>query len=166
MVRKPTQASLSALIAITLSVLAPTSAIAADVVGKWYGKLDADPVIIIDKAESGYSGSLVDIDSTRPVVIGGRARQESIQKSLVSLKVVGGNVQFSIRNIISENGDTGYRRDEYNLNLAEDGRQLIGTVRRTANPDSGLTDDSVPMTVTPITLFPSNWTSRNTKSQP
>jgi hypothetical protein len=159
MQRKNPHISLLGLAGI-FSMLAAAPASAADVAGKWYGKLDSAPVIIIDKTGSGYSGSLVDIDSTRSVVIAGRARPESIHKSLVSLEVVGSNVQFSIRNIVSENGDTGYRRDEYNLNLSEDGRRLIGTVRRTANADTGLTDDHVPMTVTPITLYPTDGLTR------
>ncbi len=78
----------------------------------------------------------------------------------MSLEVVGSNVQFSIRNTISVNGDTGYRRDEYDLTLSQDGGQLIGTVRRTANADTGLTDDTVPMNVTPITLYPTDGLTR------
>jgi hypothetical protein len=157
--RKRTPFCLSALAAMTFCA-AP--AFAADVVGKWYGKTDVDPVIIIDKAGSEYSASLVDIDSTRPLVRD-RVYQESIHKSLVSLKVVGGNVQFSIRNLISENGDINYERDEYNLNLSEDGGELIGTVRRIINYEG---TDKPSMTVAPITLFPGDWNSRNTKSQP
>jgi len=163
MVRKPTQASRSALIAIILSVLAATSASAADVVGKWYGKLDASPVIIIDKTGSKYSASLVDIDSTRDIGGGiGVWHQRAIHKSLVSFGVVGGNVQFSIRNMISVGGDTNYERDEYNLNLSDDG-QLTGTVRRTLyneGPDQPRTG------IGPITLFPSDWTSRAANLQP
>ena len=166
MVRKPTQVAMPALIAITLSVLAATSANAADVTGKWYGKTDAQPVITISKAGSAYSASLDYPDSTRSIKRGIYVTHQSIHKSVVSLAVVGGNVQFSIRSTISSRGDTDYARDEYDLNLSQDGSQLTGTVRRVANIGSGLTDDTVPMTVTPITLFPTDWASRNTKSQP
>ena len=158
--RKRIPSCLSALTAMTLSVV---PAFAADVAGKWYGKTDVDPVIIIDKAGSEYSGSLVDIDSTRPRVVGGRVRQESIHKSLGALKVAGRNVQFSIKKLITENGDGNYERDTYHLNLSEDGLQLIGTVSRLVSYESAV----MPIiTVTPITLFSTDWNSRTTKSQP
>ena len=156
--RKRTPVYLSALTAMTFSVI---PAYAADVVGKWYGKTDVDPVIIIGKAGSEYSGSLVDIDSTRRRV--GDNRVESIHKSLLSLKVAGGNVQFSIRKLITENGDGNYERDTYHLNLSEDGLQLIGTMSRLVSYESA---DMPKITVTPITLFPTDWNSRATKSQP
>jgi hypothetical protein len=145
---------------MTVSVV---PAFAADVVGKWYGKTDVDPVIIIDRAGSEHSGSLADIDSTRPLVLDNRVRQESIHKSLLSLKVVSGNVHFSIRKLISENGDINYERDVYNLNLSDDRLQLIGIVSRLVSYESA---DMPKNTVTPITLFPTDWNSRATKSRP
>ena len=165
MVRKPTQVALPALTAITLSVLAATSASAADGVGKWHGKFDSEPVITISKAGPGYSASLDYPDITRSVTgfEGMRHFSQSIHKAIVSFEVVGNTVQFTIRSTISINGDTNFARDNYNLTLSEDGRQMIGTVRRVALNGSGLTDDPVPQTVTPITLFP---TAFATRSQP
>ena len=156
--RKRTPVCLSALIAMTFSII---PAFAAEVAGKWYGKTDVDPVIIIEKAGAEYNGSLVDIDSTRRRA--GDNRVESIHKSLLSLNVVGSNIQFSIQILITENGDGDYERDTYHLKLSEDGLQLIGTVNRLVSYES---QDLPTITVTPITLFSTDWNSRATKSQP
>jgi hypothetical protein len=146
-----------------VTVLAATSANAADVVGKWYGRLDSEPVININKTGAEYSASLDYPDTTQTVLRGSRTSHETIHKEITSFKVAGGNVRFSIGNLDSENGDTNYERDEYNLNLSGDGLQLIGTVSRLVSYQ----DASRPsMTATPITMFPTDWTSRNTKSQP
>jgi hypothetical protein len=152
---------LSAWIVLAASFATP-AANAADLAGKWYGKLDAEPVISISKPGADYSASLDYPDTTRSVRRPGeiRPRIQSIHKDIVSFEVTGDKVHFTIRNTISSNGDTGYARDEYNLTLSQDGQQLSGSVRRTANADTGLTDDHVPVTVTPITLFPTDFATR------
>jgi hypothetical protein len=162
MMRKVAQVTLSAFFAAT-AVLAATSANAADVTGKWYGKLDSEPVITISKTGPGYSASLDYPDITRTVHPSWsiRPRAQSIHKDIASFEVAGNMVRFTIRSIISSNGDTGYARDEYNLTLSEDGGQLTGTVRRTANADTGLTDDHVPTGVGPITLFSTDFATRS-----
>jgi hypothetical protein len=80
-----------------------------------------------------------------------------------SFKIAGSSVRFSIRNLVSENGDINYERDEYNLNLSEEGNKMIGTLRRQVSYE----DLEMPhVDVTPIILFSSDWNSRSTKSQP
>jgi len=164
MVRKSTQVSLSALTAMTLSVLAATSANAADVAGKWYGRLDSEPVITINKTGPAYSASLDFPDTTKSVLRPGGmpAWLQSIHKDITRFEVAGNIVRFTIRNMISEGGDTDYERDEYSLNLSGDGSELIGNEKSVFTWDS----QDVRVTVTPITLFPSGWNSRNTKPQP
>jgi hypothetical protein len=151
------------LTAITLSVLAATSANAADVVGKWYGRLDSEPVISINKAGTQYSASLDYPDTTKSVQRpdGMPDWPQSIHKDILSFEVAGNTVHFTIRNLISRGGDTNYARDDYKLTLSEDGRQMIGTVTRTFNFGSGLTDSPPPITVTPITLFPADFATRS-----
>ena len=150
--RKRTPVCLSVVIATSFSAV---PALAADVVGKWYGKTDADPIIVIDKTGSDYSGSLVDIDTT--IRRAGDNRVESIHKSLLSLKVVDGNVQFAVKKLITENGDGNYERDTYHLNLSEDGLQLIGSMSRLVSYESA---DMPKITVAPVTLFRTNWNGR------
>lgn len=159
--KRHTQISLLVLAAISFT-LAGAPANAADVAGKWYGKLDSVPIVVIDKIGSGYSGSLANADSTREIKgsIGTWHHQE-IHKSLISFAVADGNVRFSIRSMISMAGDTNYAREDYNLTLSDDGGQMTGTVRRIALNGSGLTDDPVPQTVTPITLYPTDYTTRS-----
>jgi hypothetical protein len=159
MVRKSTQVSLSALTAITLSVLAATSASAADVVGKWYGKFDGEPVITINKAGPAYSASLDYPDTTKSVLRPGGmpAWPQSIHKDITRFEVAGNTVHFTIRNMISEGGDTDYERDEYNLNLSGDGGELIGSERSMFVHDS----PDVRVTVTPVTLFPTDFATRS-----
>jgi hypothetical protein len=121
---------LSAFTAITLSVLASTSAGTADVAGKWYGQMDNQPVIIINNVEGKYIGSLDYPDVTRTVMRGSRASRETVHREIASFNVAGNKVQFSIRGTYSENGDIGVEREVYDLNLSEDGSQLTGSVRR------------------------------------
>jgi len=106
MAHKIAQISLSALTAIALSMLAATSAIAADVAGKWHGKLDSETVITIDKAGPDYSASLDYPDTTKSVLLGFRHASQSTHKELVLFEVVGNAIKFTIRNTISVNGDT------------------------------------------------------------
>ena len=133
-----------------VTMLAATSANAADVVGKWYGKFDNEPIISINKAGPQYSASLDNAESSRQIARGILAFQESIDKSLLSFKVADGNVQFSIRSLITLNGDINYERDTYDLSLSQDGRQLTGTEKIMVYADG-----SAPLRtgVTPITLF-------------
>ena len=163
MVRKATQVSLSALIAITLSVLAFTSASASDVAGRWYVTSDNEPLIIISKAGTAYSASLEHPDTTKSVQLpnGMPDWPLSIHGDIVSFEVVGSEVRFTIRSLISRGGDTNYARDDYNLALSEDGHQMTGTVRRTANSGSRLPGFPARITVTPITLFPADVTRRS-----
>jgi hypothetical protein len=151
-------------VALAVTLLAATSANAADVVGKWYGKLDSEPLISIDKAGSQYSASLDYPDTTKSVLRPGGMPgwRQSIHKDILSFEVAGNTVHFTIRNMISEGGDTDYERDEYKLTLSEDGGELIGSERSVFVHDS----PDVRVTVTPITLFPGDWNSRNIKSQP
>jgi hypothetical protein len=151
--------------AFAVTALATTSANAADVAGKWYGRLDSEPVITINKAGPAYSASLDYPDTTKSVQRpnGLPDWPESTHKEISSFEVAGNTVHFTIRNEISRGGDTNYARDEYKLTLSEDGRQMIGTVARTFNYGSGLYGSPPPFTVTPITLFPTDW---NTRSQP
>jgi hypothetical protein len=149
---KRTPVFLSVLIATTFSVI---PVFAADVEGKWYGKTDVDPVIIIEKTGSDYSGSLVDIDST--IRRAGDNRVEPIHKSLLSLKVADGNVQFAIKKLITENGDGNYERDTYHLNLSADGTQLIGSMSRLVSYESA---DMPKITLATVTLFHTDWNSR------
>ena len=130
MQRKNPHISLLGLAGI-FSMLAVAPASAADLAGKWYGKLDAAPVIIIDKTGSGYSASLEYSDITRSVLLGFRHASQSTHKDLVSFEAVGNAVKFTIRNTISVNGDTNNERDDYSLNLSDDGDQMTGTERRT-----------------------------------
>lgn len=157
MVRKSIQVSLPALTAITLSVLAATSASAADVVGKWYGKLDSQPVITINKAGPAYSASLDYPDTTKSMLMGNGLPDwpQSIHKDIISFEVAGNRVRFTIRNLISRGGDTNYERDEYNLNL--DGGALIGSEKSIFVHDS----PDVRVTVTPVTLFPADFATRS-----
>ena len=146
--------------AFAVTVLAATSANAADVAGKWYGRLDSEPVITINKAGAGYSASLDYSRVSRTRVQGLSTFQESIDKSVASFKVTDGNVRFSIRSLISVHGDIDYELDEYDLNLSEDGHQLIGTVK-TRFDEQGTAPTK--RTQATITLFPTDW---NTRSQP
>jgi hypothetical protein len=163
MVRKATQVSLSALIAITLSVLAFASASASDVAGRWYVTSDNEPLIIISKAGTAYSASLEHPDTTKSVQLpnGMPDWPLSIHGDIVSFEVVGSEVRFTIRSLISRGGDTNYARDDYNLALSEDGHQMTGTVRRTANSGSGLPGFPARITITPITLFPTDFATRS-----
>jgi hypothetical protein len=163
MQRKNPHISLLGLAGI-FSMLAAAPASAADVAGKWYGKLDSAPVIIIDKAGSGYSASLDHPDITKSVQRTGDMHpyQQSIHKDVASFEMAGNTLHFTIRNTISWNGDTNFARDEYNLTLSEDGRQLTGTVRHIAiNDGNDFTNHSVPQTVTPITLYGTDYTTRS-----
>jgi opacity protein-like surface antigen len=157
MVRKSTRLSLSALTAIALSVLAATSASAADVVGKWYGKLDSQPVITINKAGSAYSASLDYPDTTKSLLMGNGLPDwpQCIHKDITRFEVVGNAVHFTIRNLISRGGDTNYERDECNLNL--DGGALIGSEKSMFVHDS----PDVRVTVTPVALFPTDFATRS-----
>ena len=84
---------------------------------------------------------------------------QSEHKEIIRFEVAGNTVHFTIRNEISRGGDTNYQRDDYNLNLSGDGGELIGSKRSVFTWDS----QDVRETVTPITLFPTDW---NTRSQP
>jgi hypothetical protein len=107
-----------------------------------------------------YSASLDYADSKGPIKWGDHVFQGETNKYLVSFRVTGGNVRFSIRTLTSVNGDTNYELDQYNLNLSQDGRQLTGTVMSRIDEEG-----TAPMRMTraDITLFPTDW---NTRSQP
>lgn len=145
---------LSALIATTLCLLASTSLNAANLAGKWYGELDSQPVITINNENGKYTASLDYPDIMRTVVRGSRTSHETVHREIASFKVAGNSVQFSIRGTYSENGDIGVEREVYDLELSEDGTQLMGTVRRIPfNPFL--------QTVGPIALFPSGIATRS-----
>jgi hypothetical protein len=143
--------------------LVAASANAADVAGKWYGISDSQPVITIYKAGPAYSASLEYPDTTKSVRLpnGMPDWSLSIHKDIVSFEVVGSEVRFTIRSLISRRGDTNYARDDYNLTMSEDGHQMTGTVRRTANSGSGLPGFPARITITPITLFPTDFATRS-----
>ena len=82
-------------------MLAATPANAADVTGKWYGRLGAEPVISINKVGTQYSASLDYADSKGPIKWGDHVFQGETNKYLVSFRVTGGNVRFSIRTLTS-----------------------------------------------------------------
>ena len=124
--RKSIQVSLSALTGITLSVLATTSANAADVVGKWYGRLDSEPVITVNKVGPTYRASLDYPDTTKSMLMrnGLPDWPQSTHKDIALFEVAGNKVHFTIRNEISRGGDANYERDDYNLTLSGDGGEL------------------------------------------
>jgi hypothetical protein len=157
MTRKVTLVLFSALSA----VLAVTSANAADLAGKWYGKLDSLPLITITKAGAGYSAAMDYPDMTLSRQAPGTVRTWSmaVHKAIVSFDVSGNSVQFTIRNTISGGGEIDFVKDDYSLTLSGD--QLIGTVRHSAGIDENLVDHSVPQAVTPITLFPTDFATRS-----
>jgi hypothetical protein len=162
MQRKNPHISLLSLAGI-FSMLAAAPASAADLAGKWYGKLDSAPVIIIDKAGSGYSASLDHPDIMKSVQRTGDTHpyRQSIHRDVAFFEVADNTLHFTIRNTISWNGDTNFARDEYDLTLSQDGRQLAGTVRHiTISDGNDFTNHSVPQTVTPITLYPTDYTTR------
>jgi hypothetical protein len=160
----PKSTQINPLIAITFVVIAATPAGAADMAGKWYGKLDSEPVITIAKAGAAYSASLDYPDTVKLVQNGGMRRfKQSTHKELVSFEAAGNAIRFTIRNTISINGDTNYVREEYSLKLSDDGGQLTGTERRTWYNEG----PNQPRTaLTPIMLFSNDWDSRSTTSQP
>jgi hypothetical protein len=147
---------------LAAAMFAATSANAADLAGKWYGISDSQPVITINKAGSAYSASLEYPDTTKSMRLpnGMPDWSLSIHKDIVSFEVVGSEVHFTVRSLISRGGDTNYARDEYNLTLSEDGHQMTGTVRRIANNGSGLPGFPSRITITPITLFPADFATR------
>jgi hypothetical protein len=132
-----------------MSLLGP-SAQAADVSGKWYGRLDSQPVISISRTGAQYSASLDYPHSLREVVQGLQTFRESTDKSVGSFRVADGHVRFSIRSVSSIHGDTNFERDGYDLHLSEDGLQLTGIVTRVVNEES---TDPLRMTRAPITLY-------------
>jgi hypothetical protein len=147
---------------IILAGFASLPAHAADFAGKWYGKLDSAPVITIAKSGDGYSAALDYPDITRSVQRPNDIRPllQSIHKEIVSFEAAGNTVRFAIRNTIGSNGDLNTARDDYDLTVSEDGSQLTGTLRHTSNHEGGLSYDHVPVSVTPITLYSTDWSSR------
>jgi hypothetical protein len=144
------------LILLAAAMFAATSASAADVVGKWYGKLDSEPFITIDKSGPAYSASL-DYPDITATPGGMRDWPQPIHREIVSFEVAGNTVNFSIRNLISRGGDTNYLRDDYKLTLSEDGGELIGSKTSTFVHDS----PDVRATVTPVTLFLTDFATRS-----
>ncbi|HEY4125874.1 MAG TPA: hypothetical protein VGM36_14735, partial [Rhizomicrobium sp.] len=88
--------------------------------------------------------------------------QETIHKDLVSFEVTGDRVRFAIRSTISWQGDVDLLREDYDLTLSRDGGQLSGTLRRIAhNEGNDGTNHSVPETLAPITLYPTDFAARS-----
>lgn len=143
---------------LAVILLAATPVIAADVAGKWYGRLDSEPIISISKTGTQYSASLDHSRQFKTRVQGIRHFEETIEKSLVSFNVADGKVRFSIRSVISVHGDLDYELDQYDLKLSDDGHQLTGTVS-TRFDEQGTAP--LRMTRAAITLFPTDWNTRS-----
>jgi hypothetical protein len=75
------------------TVAAAPSANAADVAGKWYRKLESEPVISIAKAGPQYTASLDYPESSRQIVQGIHSFRALTDTSLVSFRVADGNGQ-------------------------------------------------------------------------
>jgi hypothetical protein len=160
----PASTRANLLMAMILFAQAPLPANAADMAGKWYGRLDSEALITIARTGSGYSASLDYPDITKSVQRTSDIQpiKQAIHKDLASFEAAGNRLHFIIRSTISWYGDTNFTRDDYNLTLSDDGRQLTGTVRRVAmNDGNDGTNHSVPQAVTPITLFSTDWNSRS-----
>jgi hypothetical protein len=151
---------LSALLATALFAL---PACAADMAGKWYGRLDSEPLITINKAGPAYSASVDYPDTTKSALMpdGMPAWSQSIHKAVTRFAVAGSKIRFSIQNEITSGGDVNYERDDYSLTLSDDGRQMTGTETRTANIGSGFVGQPASITVTAIALFPTDFATRS-----
>jgi hypothetical protein len=144
-------------------ILSVVPACAADVAGKWYGRLDSAPVITISKAGAGYSASLDYPNTTKSALMpdGMPAWPQSIHKDVTRFEVAGDKIRFTIRNVITSGGDVNYERDDYSLTLSDDGRQMTGTETRTANIGSGFVGQAASITVTAVALFPTDFAARS-----